>query len=84
VLITDCTYTDEAYPRKVGWGHSSVSQVADLAARARPRTLYLVHHDPDDTDDVIDAKLAATRERLAARGASTTVVAPAERTEVEI
>jgi phosphoribosyl 1,2-cyclic phosphodiesterase len=84
VLITDCTYTDEVYPRKVGWGHSSVSQVADLAARARPKALYLVHHDPDDTDDIIDAKLAAARERLAARGASTTVLAPAERTEVDI
>ena len=84
VLITDCTYTDEAYPPKVGWGHSSVSQVADLAARARPRTLYLVHHDPDDTDEIIDTKLAAARERLAARGASTTVAVPVERTEVAI
>jgi phosphoribosyl 1,2-cyclic phosphodiesterase/ActR/RegA family two-component response regulator len=83
-LITDCTYTDEAYPRKVGWGHSSVSQVADLAARARPKVLYLIHHDPDDTDDAIDAKLAAARERVAARGAATTVVAPIERTEVEL
>jgi len=83
-LVTDCTYTDEAYPPKVGWGHSSVSQVADLAARARPRTLYLVHHDPDDTDEIIDTKLAAARERLAARGASTTVAAPVERTEVAI
>ena len=41
-------------------------------------------HDPDDTDDVIDTKLAAARERLTARGASTTVAAPAERTEVGI
>jgi hypothetical protein len=24
-LVTDCTYTDEVYPRKTGWGHSSVS-----------------------------------------------------------
>jgi phosphoribosyl 1,2-cyclic phosphodiesterase len=84
VLITVCTYTDEVYPRKVGWGHSSVSQVADLAVRARPKALYLVHHDPDDTDDIIDTKLAAARERLAARGASTTVAVPAERTEVGI
>ena len=84
VLITDCTYTDEVYPRKVGWGHSSVSQVADLAARARPKTLYLIHHDPDDTDEVIDSKLAAARERLAARGSPTGVVAPAERTDVQL
>jgi phosphoribosyl 1,2-cyclic phosphodiesterase len=61
-----------------------VSQVADLAARARPKALYLIHHDPDDTDDIIDAKLAVAQERLAARGAPTAVWAPAERTEVGI
>jgi len=61
-----------------------VSQVATLAAQARPKTLYLFHHDPDDTDDTIDAKLVAIKQRLAARGAPTHVVAPAERTDVEL
>jgi len=84
VLVTDCTYTDQVYPRKTGWGHSSVSQVADLAWRARPKTLYLVHHDPDDTDEAIDGKLAQARETLAKRGCPTRVEAPAERTEVDI
>jgi len=83
-LITDCTYTDKAYPSKAGWGHSSVSQVAALAARARPKTLYLIHHDPDDTDEIIDGKLATARERLATHGAPTTVVAPVERSEVDL
>ncbi len=82
-LITDCTYTDEAYSRKTGWGHSSVSQVADLARRARPKTLYLIHHDPDDNDDIIDAKLAQVREFLSTRGIATTVLAPVEREEFE-
>ena len=84
VLITDCTYTDEEYPRKVGWGHSSVSQVADLAARAGVKTLYLLHHDPDQTDAAIDAKLARVRELLAERGAATRVRAPTELEEFEI
>lgn len=66
VLITDCTYLDEEYTRKICWGHSSVSQVADLTARARPKALYLFHHDPDQSDTVIDAKVAQVRERLAA------------------
>lgn len=77
-LITDCTYLDEEYPRKTTWGHSSVTPVADLAAEAGVKTLYLVHHDPDHTDAVIDLKLAACRARLAARGASTITVAPAD------
>ena len=83
-LITDCTYTDEVYPRKTGWGHSSVSQVAELAWRAQVKNLYIIHHDPDDNDDVIDAKLARSRELLATWGAATNVVAPGERTTFEI
>jgi phosphoribosyl 1,2-cyclic phosphodiesterase/ActR/RegA family two-component response regulator len=84
VLITDCTYTDDEYPRRIGWGHSSASQVADLAARADVKTLYLVHHDPDQSDAVIDAKLERVRELLAGRGVATAVFAPTERARVEV
>ena len=83
-LITDCTYSDGEYPRYMHWGHSSVSQVAELAWRARVRTLYLVHHDPSQNDDAIDSKLAAVQARLAAHGADTRVTAPVERAQVEI
>ena len=66
------------------WGHSSVSQVAELAWRARARTLYLVHHDPSQNDDAIDAKLAAVQAWLGAHGAETRVAAPVERAQIEI
>src|SRR5262249_56106498 len=81
VLITDCTYTDAEYPRKIRWGHSSASQVAEFGARARPKALYLVHHDPDQSDAVVDAKVAQIRDRL---GASANVVAPAQLDEVQL
>jgi phosphoribosyl 1,2-cyclic phosphodiesterase/CheY-like chemotaxis protein len=84
VLITDCTYTDEEYERKTGWGHSAVSQVTDLAARAGVKGLYLLHHDPDQSDAVIDAKLERVRELLASRGVATAVFAPTERAHVEL
>src|SRR5262249_61563586 len=42
-LITDCTYTDGGYPRKVGWGHSSVSPVAIPAPQAPPKTPSPLH-----------------------------------------
>src|SRR5262249_1203473 len=84
MLITDATYTDEEYPKKMGYGHSAVSQVADLAGRARAKALYLFHHDPDQSDDLVDAKLARARERLAATGAPTIALAPTEGTEVEL
>jgi phosphoribosyl 1,2-cyclic phosphodiesterase/CheY-like chemotaxis protein len=84
VLITDCTYTDEEYPRRAGFGHSSVSRVADLAARTRVKDLYLFHHDPDQTDVQVDGKLARVRELLAERGAAPRVRAPTELEEFEI
>ena len=57
ILITDTTYTDQEYESKVGWGHSCVSQVIDLADRANVKALHLFHHDPDQYDDDIDDKL---------------------------
>jgi len=78
VLITDTTYRDHEYPAKVDWGHSCVSQVADLAARAEVKRLHLFHHDPDQTDTDIDAKLDETRKELVRLGSSVICEAPAE------
>jgi CheY-like chemotaxis protein len=78
VLITDTTYRDHEYPSKVDWGHSCVSQVADLAARAEVKRLHLFHHDPDQTDDDIDAKLGEMRRELERLGSKVLCEAPAE------
>ncbi|MCK4534484.1 MAG: MBL fold metallo-hydrolase [Syntrophobacterales bacterium] len=79
VLIIDCTYTDEEYEEKIGWGHSSVNQVAELANRARVKNLYLFHHDPDQSDDDIDNKLKMAQAILKKRGSSTICIAPKEK-----
>ncbi|MGE0876074.1 MAG: response regulator [Burkholderiales bacterium] len=78
VLITDTTYRDHEYPSKVDWGHSCVSQVAALAARAEVKRLHLFHHDPDQTDDDIDIKVREAREALDKLGANLICEAPAE------
>ncbi len=82
VLITDTTYRDHEYPSKVDWGHSCVSQVADLAARAEVKRLHLFHHDPDQTDADIDLKLDETRKELARLGSNVICEAPAEGSEL--
>ena len=82
VLITDTTYRDHEYATKVDWGHSCVSQVADLAARAQVKRLHIFHHDPDQTDNDIDCKLNETREALARLGAHIECEAPAEKTKL--
>ncbi|MBF0340970.1 MAG: response regulator [Magnetococcales bacterium] len=78
VLIMDATYTSAEYDLKRGWGHSSARQAADLAHRAGVKTLCLHHHDPDQTDDGIDDKLAEARQHLEKLGSVTRCLAPAE------
>lgn len=84
VLITDTTYTDEEYPAKIHWGHSSVSQVADLAARGSVKNLYLFHHDPDHDDDTVDRKHEQVQEWLRRNGSDTVCIAPHEGMEVRL
>ena len=78
VLITDTTYRDHEYPSKVDWGHSCVSQVCDFAARAEVKRLHLFHHDPDQTDADIDAKLDDARKELVRLGSKVICEAPSE------
>ena len=57
VLIHDTSYFDHEYESRLHWGHSSISQVVELAAAASVKKLFLFHHDPEHTDSDIDAKL---------------------------
>ncbi|MCF8049799.1 MAG: response regulator [Desulfobacterales bacterium] len=78
-LITDATYTDEEYEGKMFWGHSSLSRVAALADNARVKQLFLIHHDPDQTDKDIDAKLKLTRAALRRMKSPVRCIAPREK-----
>jgi phosphoribosyl 1,2-cyclic phosphodiesterase len=82
LLITDTTYRDHEYPAKVDWGHSCVSEVADLAARAKVKRLHLFHHDPDQSDDDIDLKLKEAKEALSRLRSNVECEAPAEGTKL--
>jgi CheY-like chemotaxis protein len=84
LLITDTTYRDQEYLTKVDWGHSCVSQVAHLAARAEVKRLHLFHHDIDQTDAAIDIKLKEAREALARIGSKVECDAPAEGSTVSL
>jgi len=55
VLIHDAQYLDADMPHKRGWGHSLVSQARQLALDAEVGSLVIFHHDPDRTDNEIDA-----------------------------
>lgn len=55
VLIHDAQYTDEEYDRRVGWGHTSLTQLADFTRLVGARRLVTFHHDPAHNDDELDA-----------------------------
>jgi phosphoribosyl 1,2-cyclic phosphodiesterase/CheY-like chemotaxis protein len=84
LLITDTTYRDHEYPSKVEWGHSCVSQVTALAARAKVKRLHLYHHDPDQTDADIDLKVAEARAALERLESAVHCDAPSEGTSLAL
>ena len=54
VLIHDAQYDDAEYQERVGWGHTSISQLASFAKMTRAKRLVTFHHDPAHTDPQLD------------------------------
>jgi phosphoribosyl 1,2-cyclic phosphodiesterase len=50
LAIYDCTYTDDEFPSKIGWGHSTWQEGIRLARMAGVRRLAIFHHDPEHDD----------------------------------
>jgi CheY-like chemotaxis protein len=64
LLIAEAQYTNDEYPAKVGWGHSSVSNACILAREAGVRRWIVTHHDPMHDDPTLQDKLDLTRQIL--------------------
>lgn len=62
LLVHDSQYTEEEYPDRVGWGHSSVAHVVSFANITGAKRLLLFHHDPVHTDEMLELKMARARE----------------------
>lgn len=54
LLIADGQYTEEEYQSKVGWGHSSIQLLLDIAYQAQVKQLAIFHHDPQHSDKFLD------------------------------
>jgi len=54
LLIADSQYTDEEYPMKTGWGHSTYTKNICLAKKANVKKLIFTHHEPIRTDKQLD------------------------------
>ena len=60
-LIADAQWTPQDAAAHHGWGHSSWRDAVAVAKRAAVDKLVLFHHDPDRTDDQLDAILSEAR-----------------------
>jgi phosphoribosyl 1,2-cyclic phosphodiesterase len=61
VFVYDAQYTDDEYPSRVGWGHSTTTEAAKLATEAGAKRLLLFHHDPTHNDEKVFAMEDQTR-----------------------
>ncbi len=67
-LIHDSQYTDEEYPSRRGWGHSSLSDTLAFAERSQPGRLLLFHHDPAHDDTQLESLARQASEQSARLG----------------
>lgn len=65
VALVDAQFTDEEYPARQGWGHSTYSAWPLRCAEAGVSWLIFSHHDPGRTDEQLKAILLQLRDRFA-------------------
>ena len=54
MVIYDSTYTEEEFPSKIGWGHSTWNEGVRLCREAGAKSMAIFHHDPEHEDDFMD------------------------------
>lgn len=62
LLLHDAQYTAEEYATRVGWGHTSLPDLAAFVDAAGPRRTLMFHHDPSHSDAVLEEMERRVRE----------------------
>lgn len=68
LLIHDSMYTEDEYPHRVGWGHSTFEQSLQLALDGGVKKLLFTHHDPTRNDYELESIIAKMRDKAARLG----------------
>ena len=63
LLIADGQYTEEEYSTKVGWGHTSISLLLEIASQSKVKKLAVFHHDPQHSDKFLDTLSMESRSK---------------------
>lgn len=54
LVIYDSTYTDDEFPKRIGWGHSTWQEGIRLSQAANVKQFAIFHHDPDHEDPAME------------------------------
>ena len=63
MVIYDSTYTEEEFPSKIGWGHSTWNEGIRLCQAAKVKRLAIFHHEPDHDDAFMEGLEAEAKEK---------------------
>jgi phosphoribosyl 1,2-cyclic phosphodiesterase len=66
LLFHDAQYTPDEYGSRVGWGHSSIDDVATYLTAMKPGKSVMFHHDPAHSDDFLESMRATVAEKTGA------------------
>ncbi len=84
MMIHDAQYVEDDMPAKLGWGHSILTDVLQLAHDASARRVVAFHHDPARDDRALDALGAHAEHWLRERKSHTTAVVAQEGWRTEL
>lgn len=84
LLIREAQYTEAEYSSRKGWGHSTYDDAVAFAAATGAKRLAIFHHDPDHTDDIMDANIKYCRGLLGGSGAKTECFAACDGLRVDL
>lgn len=63
VVVADTQYTLAEYASRKGWGHGTYDSSIEMARMAAVKSMYFTHHDPNRTDDQLDAIFSQLQSR---------------------
>ena len=79
LLFHDAQYTPDEYGSRIGWGHSSIEDVAAYLEATNPERAVMFHHDPAHSDDFLESMKSTLEEHT-----SRTVDLAAEQSSYEV
>jgi phosphoribosyl 1,2-cyclic phosphodiesterase len=66
LAVYDCTYDDDEFEGRIGWGHSTWQEGVRLAQAAKLRRFGIFHHEPGRTDEQLAAIEAQAKDMFEA------------------